>query len=900
MATPLYKKLKGNGYSTYVFPSAAEDISAQNENYTMNFSKFTLLDLDLEKMDLSSPEEFNTESNNVLADKGDLLVASLRNYVANHEVVLRESLVNNNNYFYDPNVLATTTERIFWKWIRKSGVIDFEPAIPNEEYIDIAEFSVDENEQDDYFKEYLWRERKVTDYTLTNITDTLIDTVDPIDNITKRIYTIQFSSSTNLKPQDKIEIRNEGTINIGFTGSKKFIVNNVSTTSPQSKNDTIEILSDTTLIFNNSAVAKANLIYKKVIQYVGEISSQNHVAMANKSYKEIIAYIPDQNGATPDILFRLKSDKNYSPSLQFPILPSQDQPEIVGGELFESPLLTKPDEYPGDQYAYFDVDQKYRTSNGFLDRKRGEYYGVFSDNRKDVRVVQAPYVYPEFDGSNLDGMTLDFDANHYTRMNLPNKKSKNFDEFNAQSFNNVAPKDFKFNAILWYYEAEDKVTGQKSTNLYGITFVNPVVDNKLESYTKLVTNGKQDGLSYQFSINFNYNINNDNLLETYDPAKTYSLFGFDLYNEVMKRVSTTNEIFLKLASNINVFADDLENVKSLIYTQTDIRDINNRVDSIYKLVDLYQRNQIKDSETVSVEIDNTTNPPSLKLNSKDSRFGLVQQLPINTLYNNQNNQVIDYKITVPKGKDFLLNVINNDMSDITLDRENLNIVLDRDLDYRQTCVVNIFPDGSRFNKKLNISILSNMIPNLDKTRGYSLFDKPLDLPIDQNLNPNLQLKGISERWENIPDDIYPEDIIINKISDNYYVSIGMKSMVGFSFRVGDVITLNNFNMVYGDIVANLNGQFEIVGEINKSGNGLVYLDVVVDLASFKSLYDLYSEESEEIGPSYSLGGDIFTQPVSIRINSGYKISITNIDRVSETLNEKYLIEVEPLRKKNIK
>ena len=50
MATPLYKSLKANGKTSYVFPGAKEDISAeaQNENYNISFTKFALLNLDLD------------------------------------------------------------------------------------------------------------------------------------------------------------------------------------------------------------------------------------------------------------------------------------------------------------------------------------------------------------------------------------------------------------------------------------------------------------------------------------------------------------------------------------------------------------------------------------------------------------------------------------------------------------------------------------------------------------------------------------------------------------------------------------------------------------------------------------------------------------------------------------
>ena len=42
--------------------------------------------------------------------------------------------------------------------------------------------------------------------------------------------------------------------------------------------------------------------------------------------------------------------------------------------------------------------------------------------------------------------------------------------------NNKPPKDFEFNAILWYYTVEDSA-GNARTNLYGVSFLdNP--DNK--------------------------------------------------------------------------------------------------------------------------------------------------------------------------------------------------------------------------------------------------------------------------------------------------------------------------------------------------------------------------------------------------------------------------------------
>lgn len=902
MATPLYKFLK-NGYTTMVLGSAAEDISAsyQNENYDLNFSKFMLLNLDLSKMDFTNPEQFNTESFKVITDKGELLVNSLRNYVANQESVIRESKINNNTYFYDPNQIQTLSEKIFWKWLRKTGVIQFEPATPNDEYVDSTEFAVNDNAPDDYFKEYLWKERSTIKYSVTNIVDTgdLIPDVDNVGNFLK-IYEVTVGSSSTIKPNDTIILKSEGTFQIFDDGNieKEFLVYSIDTsTAENSKNDIIRIIVNplTPIYWNNFAVVSLQLKYSKVVQYIGEISSINNVQMANRSYTEVVAYIPDQNGQTPDILFRVGADKNYGPGNQYPILPSQDQPEIIGGELAESPIVLNPELYPGDQYAYFDVDQKYVNSAGALDRRRGDYYGITETNRKKERVAETPYVFPEFDGVNIDGLGADFDYSHYVKMNLPGKISNNFDEFNAQSFNSLPPADFEFNAILWYYQVEDKMLPAGSNggiNLYGITLVNPVVNNEIETYKKLVSNGKQDGLSYQFNINLNFNINNDNIIEAYDPEKVYSIFGFDLYNEVMTRIAKTNDIFLQLAISVAQFQEQLTDMKSLIYTTTDVRDINFRIDSLYNLLNLYQRHQIKDSETIKVTTDETTNPPLLILETKDSRYGMIQELPVSALYNNENNTIINYKVTVPTGKDFLIDVINDDSSDVNLGQP-LNIVFDRDLDYRQTAIFRIFPNGAQFNKQLNISIITSLVPNVNTTTGYKIL-KTIDLPIDKNLNPNVITDGILKRWNSIPSSFTPEAISIKKVTDNYFIAIGMNPLHVNSFKVGDVITLENFNIVYKTSKVDISGQYPIVGEIQ---NNFFNLQITSDstLADFTQIFKMINDDNSGASNEYVLDGTYFTQPMSFRINTGSTITITCVDRESTTVAEKYSIEIQPLK-----
>ena len=181
MSCPLYKSVKTNGTSFYAFPSAAEDISAayQNSNYKMYFSKYVLLNLPKQNLNTGSGTaskpvyfDFDNSANLGYGFKKsvtaglptsfkDQIIESLRNYVANQEVVIRESRLNNTNYYYDNNALETTTEKIFYKWAKKLNIIDFEPAIPDDEYFSsIAEFQSANINDPEYLPEYLWKERE--------------------------------------------------------------------------------------------------------------------------------------------------------------------------------------------------------------------------------------------------------------------------------------------------------------------------------------------------------------------------------------------------------------------------------------------------------------------------------------------------------------------------------------------------------------------------------------------------------------------------------------------------------------------------------------------------------------------------------------------------------------------
>jgi hypothetical protein len=404
--TPTYKRLKTNGTSFYAFPGAAEDISAayQNQNYKMYFSKYVLLDFPKQN---TNP---GTNSNDIYfdfensfekspfapptLDYKDQLIESLRNYVANHEVSIKDSKLNNTDYYYDNRILSTTTEKIFWKWCKKLNIIDFEPANDGDEYFgNLQEFQSNSANDVQFFKEILWKEREIVDWETAEFYES---SVVGYNNKLE----VEFEGTTNFKAGDTIEfvnISNSTLISNGIFSGKRCTVEVVLPPTVTQGQRIVSSISYSAGTASNAG-SSARISYHRLVQYIGEVNGVNNVSEANRSYTEVYAHIPDHTGQTPDVLFRTLVDENYKPNMIFPILPSQYQPEIIGAALngslnFTSPIVANPTNYPGNYYGQFDtIDFTYETATGDLVRRSGDYFGINGD--RDNPVV---------DGSTIDG-----------------------------------------------------------------------------------------------------------------------------------------------------------------------------------------------------------------------------------------------------------------------------------------------------------------------------------------------------------------------------------------------------------------------------------------------------------------------------------------------------------------
>jgi len=148
MATPLINALRVAGGTFYTFSSAANDISKTftDDDARFVFSKFVLLDLP----DVATPSGVNYENfvvweslgsfyggtvypNSTVpyvdlsADQNINFAESFQNYLLNFEqLILKGS--NTLAQAYNPTLLYTISERIFWKWLASLNAIRFRSA----------------------------------------------------------------------------------------------------------------------------------------------------------------------------------------------------------------------------------------------------------------------------------------------------------------------------------------------------------------------------------------------------------------------------------------------------------------------------------------------------------------------------------------------------------------------------------------------------------------------------------------------------------------------------------------------------------------------------------------------------------------------------------------------------
>jgi len=738
---PLYKRFRDRGTTFITFPSASNDINTYSFQ-DLYVSKFVLLNIPKSDSDTGG-KVLNFAKTDVLdADNGinlynfdpnssypvnysDQLIESIRNYIANQDACFRETRVSVNKDFYNPLEGRTPSEEIFWKWCRLHNIIDLEPA---EHKIDWDKNMSDFDNPNastiintDYFRKYLWKEREVRTYSCT------VEGYSTYVDVTINEYT-KFKIGDNI-------LFSGTTVPTELSG----VINKVSDIEFPTDQSILTVL---TTGYSETWTGYCYLDYHKLVQYVGEIQATSRVKSSQQTFIEFTAQIPAHAGQTPTVLFETNQNTNYYPGLEIPILDEQIEDEIIGSENLSSPIRTDPNDYPGSYFGYYDtVDKTYRLSDGDSMRYSGDYYGVLKVNNVGLSADDAFEFLTDFDSGSIDGTCVDFNIGHYYRAQQAGSSVSNFDEFNTISINGNPPEDFDFNAILWYYTIKDNSTDKTYTNLYGIEFLdNPDNDfgtdnDRLITLTKkLVTNSTQDGYSYIYNLNLNFQVDNDMLPLRYDPTAIYDIFGFDLYNKVLSDYVLLTSQFQTIISEFLNLNDRMNKLESLLYSQTDINDIKRRLLNMEDLLKMYETNQFVDSDTVKIDIDYTKNYPALSFNAVNVDYSEIYNLyttdiaNYNIAHSGQTGLTtsISQMITVPNTGKFLVNIFNN----MVVDNYGLvlEISLDKDLAFKQSVDFILRPDIALYSNKININVMFS--DGSANAAVETLLVGPTDTPVD--------------------------------------------------------------------------------------------------------------------------------------------------------------------------
>lgn len=860
MSCPLYKSFKEKGTSLYIFPSAAAHLSEsfQNTSVDMNFTKFALLNIKSQNTNddfnifdfndlISSTNDTNFYQNllSVNSSYGDRLIESLRNYVANYDSTIKESKLNVNKDFYDINETQSPTEAIFWKWLRKMNVIDLEPAVHKIDWDknlnDFDNINGSTISNIDYFRKYLWKERETIIYN------------GVLEEASGNKPMITINSNVKFRNNDIVTLNGDSLIILssGVNYKIESVVSNETTSTI--------ILSDVSYINSTPQNVTIKLNYNKLIQYIGEIDAISKVSTAKKNFTEVSAFIPSHCGKTPTILFKTDFNNNYYPNLELPLLPTEKQSEIIGAENLESPIRQSPYNYPGNYYAQYDNNQlTYKCTNGDEIRYLGDYFGILLNNNVGLNSENYFEKLNDFNSKNIDGLALDFDINHYYKMNqYKNTTIDNFDEFNGLSINGNPPEDFEYNAILWYYDyIVDNVT---STNLFGITFLNnPSNDDdtnntNISTYQKLVSNGKQDGLSYQHSLNLSIDIDNDMLPAMYDPESIYNKFSFELYNNLMSYMAKLNESFENIINKFITMNEDMNSMQNLIYSQQDIDLLKNKMQNLEDLLLLYKNNQLVDSESTYILNDNSGAYPQISVNVKKLDYGNITNIKTSDIYNYIVSNNSSYMINIIDNNRILLNINNDDL----IGFNDLDILIQTDLYYKQTLEVNINYNNALKSNKLNFKVNFKDINGfLNITDLYSI-GTPVNLLNDDPIiysKSNYINTSISKITQSVTSDPNNETLTIFTLSDNIF-----GETKGTSY-----VYIDNLLYLSGNTTIDYSGVYGIESTNYSSANFKISLNTVnLTLLGIPTIY----------------------------IFKSIKLLITRIDKTYETdIKNRYIIE----------
>jgi hypothetical protein len=352
--------------------------------------------------------------------------------------------------------------------------------------------------------------------------------------------------------------------------------------------------------------------YDRVVKYIGEIDVVNSVRSKDNSYSELYIHVPTNVGTTPTVLFNSKPDENYGPGMVIVNTPGDPlDAEYLNGRHYTDThpfagmgleafydldsnavttytsniLNTTPsttgfwwgassvnNSYYTDQAAYFGTP--YNTGSSAPKTQRIKKTYTAASNTRTVEYLRSTH----------DGMTIDFELSDYL-IASQNTTIKSFSQLN----DSVGNEDFEFNAILVYYDVYDPapnaVAGTEPvsvSNLYGVYFLNRVVQSGSEFIIPMITKNKPDtinktnGNSFAFKVNLKF----DTSIEDVSVEKSindYNTFSLNLFTDVLTEIRQLQTKFNDKLAALENLRVDVDTAKDALLNSTAMSSLARRI-----------------------------------------------------------------------------------------------------------------------------------------------------------------------------------------------------------------------------------------------------------------------------------------------------------------------------------
>jgi hypothetical protein len=392
----------------------------------------------------------------------------------------------------------------------------------------------------------------------------------------------------------------------------------------------------------------------RVVQYLGDIDVVNSVRSKDNSYSELYIHVPTTAGSSPTALFKSIADDNYHPDML--IVNSPADPlniEYLNGRRYNE---THPATSFGmDLRAYYDLDDNsvdtyisdtltstpsiegfWWGANSTLNCYHTDlaaYYGARSGtDTSPTSAIKTQRVKKltidrsvEYLRSTFDGAVVDFTLSDY----LLAQQNSNIKSL-AQLNDSVGNYDFGFNAILVYYDVYDPANPDDvATNLYGIYFLNKIVQTGTDFAIPLITKEKPNaitktnGNAFAFKVNLKF----DTSIEEVTVERSindYSTFGLELFVDVLTEIRKLQTKFNEKIAELENLAIDVDAAKQALTNTSGLDSLARRIS----------------------QLESTVSASTAAFNETAAIMLLIQDLnaQIDDLYNNRTSLQLSYNL----------------------------------------------------------------------------------------------------------------------------------------------------------------------------------------------------------------------------------------------------------------